>query len=594
MAAIWAQHRPAMLARVDVLERALAGASDGGIDPELEAQARTAAHQLAGSVGTFGYMRASELAREFGKLLREDASAVTGGASLLAGLRAELERDQVADVVVSGERPPPASGPLPLVLFVTSDAELAQRLRAEAARRGLRAETAARTADAERAMGREAPDALVVDGASVGLLGGADVPTVICAALDALPARLDAARRGAASFLGPGATPAEIVDEVAIALDARAPANGRVVAIGDVPDIAGVDLARLEPDRMVARLEALGPALVVLAHSAAGELCRVLRTDRRWAALPVVVLGQEDVPHADAVVSDPALLPGEVRRRLDRARAVAAQYGVDPQTGADSRRASARGIGRLVRLAERLEQPLCVVAITLPAADTPRLAQALRRTLRAEDVIGRWENDRLVLGMLGIVRDVAVDRLARVRTSTGIDFSAGVAQFPSDGADLEALYRAADEAQQASRDGEEIVAAGRGRLVTKKVDVAIVEDEDAAAEVIGAVLSERGHSCWRFSNGAGAVAMLAGARPQVRATVILLDLNLPAVDGLELLTLLARDGVLRASKLIVVSGNDDPAVIERTRSLGAEDYLIKPVDLPALAERVDAALGRRR
>jgi DNA-binding response OmpR family regulator len=45
--------------------------------------------------------------------------------------------------------------------------------------------------------------------------------------------------------------------------------------------------------------------------------------------------------------------------------------------------------------------------------------------------------------------------------------------------------------------------------------------------------------------------------------------------------------------VIVVSARDDAASKDRARELGAADYLVKPVDLAALADTVDQALGRR-
>ena len=179
--------------------------------------------------------------------------------------------------------------------------------------------------------------------------------------------------------------------------------------------------------------------------------------------------------------------------------------------------------------------------------------------------------------------------------SFGVTFSAGVAQYPADGADLESLYGAADEALYAAKRAgrDQVTGAGSGPHATQQVDVAIIEDEDATSELIAHTLNGRGLRCFRFSNGAGAVHMLLGNQPRVRARVILLDLNLPAVDGMELLTLFEREGILRSSRTLVVSADDDPRTVERARGLGASDYVVKPIDLDDLAGRVDAALGRQ-
>jgi HPt (histidine-containing phosphotransfer) domain-containing protein len=58
--AIWTRHRSEVLARLDAIERAVA--SDA--DPGLRADGWRAAHQLAGTLGTFGFTRGTELARQ--------------------------------------------------------------------------------------------------------------------------------------------------------------------------------------------------------------------------------------------------------------------------------------------------------------------------------------------------------------------------------------------------------------------------------------------------------------------------------------------------------------------------------------------------
>lgn len=606
MEAIWERHRPTMLARVAVLERATVRASAGALKPALAEEACTAAHQLAGSVGTFGYARASELARELEKRLR--AGDAAGAEPLVSDLReALLQAPVVADVRTASPMPPPPPPParapevprgLPLILFVTTDSDEAQRLRAEAARRGLRADAVATTDEAHGAIRRDPPAALVVYGqAALDALNGVDMPVLLVARDDGLPARLAGAQAGAVGFLGPDATAAAVIDDVGLVLELASPAAPRVLAVGDVGDLDGVELVRVaDPQDLPAELERFAPALVILATPDARGLCAVLRADRRWSALALVVIGKGEVPGADDVVTA-AQLPGRVRMRLDRARTHVALAETDPLTGAGNRRASGAALGRLLRLAERNELAVCVVVIELDGPETARrLGTLLRRGLRGEDVLGHFNDRTFVLGMAGVGREAAVDRIDGVRMRSGLPFSAGVAQYPVDGRDLESLYDGAERALRTTRHAgaEQVVGAGRGSGTTQSVDVAIVEAEDAAAALVHVSLTERGHRCWRFSNGASAIDMLGGDEPRVRAGVILLDLNLPAVGGLELLTVLAQNGVLRSSRVIVVSANDDPEMMERTRALGAEAYLVKPIDLPLLAERVDEALGRRR
>src|SRR5512143_990507 len=60
---VWRRVRPAVLARVDVLDEAIAALVEGRFDEQQRVAAEREAHRIAGSVGTFGYSRASEMAR---------------------------------------------------------------------------------------------------------------------------------------------------------------------------------------------------------------------------------------------------------------------------------------------------------------------------------------------------------------------------------------------------------------------------------------------------------------------------------------------------------------------------------------------------
>jgi diguanylate cyclase (GGDEF)-like protein len=402
-------------------------------------------------------------------------------------------------------------------------------------------------------------------------------------------------------------------------------------AAGEALAAAGLEVeAADDPQRLWDELERVSPDVVVLAadlpDAGGPDLCRVLRNAPRWSVVPVVML--TDTPdEAFAAGADDAVAPAavatelsvRVRGHLERFRVHHALAGRDALTGLQNRRTASAAISALLRMAERLGKPLCLAQIDLDhltrindthgrmAGDAVlrRLGDVLRRSFRTEDVLARWGGEEFLLGLFSLDRDGGIDRLTEIlrrfraeqfdgeQGPFTVSFSAGVAEYPTDGGDLEALYGAADEALYAAKEeGRDQVAGAGGSQTTQQVDVAIVEDEDAASEVMSYLLTERGHRCWRFSNGAGAATLLGGEEPKVRARVILLDLNMPAVNGMELLSMLKRDGVLRATNVIVVTASDDDETRSRTRSLGAVDYLVKPVDPTALAAAVDKALGR--
>ena len=622
MQAIWDRYLPDTRERLDLLDTAAAELAAGTLDAARVSEARETAHRLAGTVGTFGLDRASGVARHIEALLRTDLGPAEVGevATLVADLREYLELPVAPPIPDLGAA---ESRSLPMLLMVAPATGPAERMRLEARRRGLRVVASDTVAEARTRLERDEPEVVLVDAAVDGALGlldhlRADVPVVVLVGDDAPEARLEAARRGAAICLDVQAPPGHVVDQLAVALQRLLAERDRVLAVGACEDArvelqaAGVPVeSAAGSEQLWQDLERVDPALVLLDGDLPDleTLCRALRNDPGWAVKPIVVAGRDlDAERAerllgagaDDVVTDG--LVARVRSRIARQQAYNATTGVDALTGLADRRTSTAALRNLTRMAERLSKPLCVALVEADGSEAGmrRLAAILRRSFREEDVLARWGARHFAVGMFSMERDGGIARLREILNHYRDDpphreFVAGVAEYPRDGADLEAICTAADESLTAARATAPGHIAGAGRLqdAANFVDVAVVEDDDATAEAMLYALGGRGHRCWRFSNGAGAVAMLAGEEPSLRARVIVLDLNLPAVSGLELLTVLAADGVLRTSRVIVVSVDGEAARVERARELGAQDFLVKPFAIETLADRVDAALGRR-
>ena len=508
---------------------------------------------------------------------------------------------------------------LPLVRLLVDDERLAAQLRNEAGRRGMRVTTT----------NTEALDAVVcTNDAADAVTAHPDVPVLVLGPAADVRARHAAVSAGAAGFLDRETPAAETMDQVVVTLErARSEVAARVLLVGEKDPATAAALseggfevvALADPDALIGELERVHPALVVVDGGEAGrDVCRLLRHDRHWSVLPILAVTSDDDPETverlHAAGADDLLLrpvsPVRVRAHFERFRFHQALAEVDRLTGLARRVHATELLGRLIRMAQRLGRPLCLATLDLDEFAAFNLTHGriagdgalrafgalLRRSFRGEDVVARWTGDGFVIGLFGAERDVAVDRFRALLEEArlqGITFSAGVAEYPTDGADLEALYHAADDALYVAKtQGRERVH-GASQASTQLVDVALVDGADIEAEHVTYVLGEHGHRCWRFSNGASAVSMLTGAQPLVRAGVILLELDLMAVDGFELLTILGRDGVLDRTQAIVVTATDTAESRARARELGARDYIVKPVRAEQLARRVDEALGRR-
>lgn len=115
------------------------------------------------------------------------------------------------------------------------------------------------------------------------------------------------------------------------------------------------------------------------------------------------------------------------------------------------------------------------------------------------------------------------------------------------------------------------------------MEVLIVEDDDAMAAALDAAVVSAGHRSTRVSRGADALLV------HRRFEVILLDLGLPDIDGLEVLRKLRQ--VTACPILILTARDDERSVVLGLRS-GADDYLVKPVKLVELLARIEAVTRR--
>ena len=118
--------------------------------------------------------------------------------------------------------------------------------------------------------------------------------------------------------------------------------------------------------------------------------------------------------------------------------------------------------------------------------------------------------------------------------------------------------------------------------------VLLVEDHRELAETTGAFLESCGHTVDHAGDGLGALHLaLTGDYD-----VVVLDIMLPGPDGIEVCARLRRDAKL-ATPIIMLTARDRLGDKLAGFEVGADDYLIKPFDLPELVARVEA-LARRR
>jgi len=118
----------------------------------------------------------------------------------------------------------------------------------------------------------------------------------------------------------------------------------------------------------------------------------------------------------------------------------------------------------------------------------------------------------------------------------------------------------------------------------------IVDDNRVNRLLLTRALEQNGHHVSNAENGKVAMEMLH-AKPY---DVLLLDIDMPEMNGFEVLEALLQDDELRYLPVIMTSASDELDRVVKCIEMGAEDYLVKPLNPVLLRARVNASLEKKR
>ena len=130
----------------------------------------------------------------------------------------------------------------------------------------------------------------------------------------------------------------------------------------------------------------------------------------------------------------------------------------------------------------------------------------------------------------------------------------------------------------------------RTELTRKGAMVLLVDDEDQLRRVMKDLLERQGYSVVEARDGAQALDEVDRHAPDI----VILDLNLPGIDGYSVLSQLRSRSATRQLPIIVLTAKGDEDNEVRVLQLGADDFLTKPFRAKALAARLENALARRK
>ncbi len=125
-----------------------------------------------------------------------------------------------------------------------------------------------------------------------------------------------------------------------------------------------------------------------------------------------------------------------------------------------------------------------------------------------------------------------------------------------------------------------------GADVMQKTDILIVEDDTLVGEVTRAILANKGFSARLVPNSLAALALIKSSPPKL----ILADIMLPGISGLQLCKLVTSNPDLAQVKVVIMSAKAFETEIARARALGASAFLAKPFSKEELLAAVTPLL----
>lgn len=131
----------------------------------------------------------------------------------------------------------------------------------------------------------------------------------------------------------------------------------------------------------------------------------------------------------------------------------------------------------------------------------------------------------------------------------------------------------------------------------QEVEILLAEDNETDAELALRALKKKslGNRITWVQDGAEALDCLFSrgpyaGRPCIAPKLVLLDIKMPKVDGIDVLKAIRADPQLKATPVVMLTSSAEESDMVRSYELGVNSYIVKPVDFDAFVEQV-AQLG---
>ncbi len=119
--------------------------------------------------------------------------------------------------------------------------------------------------------------------------------------------------------------------------------------------------------------------------------------------------------------------------------------------------------------------------------------------------------------------------------------------------------------------------------------ILIVEDTPASMKLLVIALEKSGHAALQAERAPEAIAIARREKPDL----VLMDIQLPGMDGLEAARILKTDAATRGIPVIALTAHAMAGDREKALAAGCDDYDTKPIELPRLLAKIESLLGKK-